>query len=141
MRFSLTSDHRDFFSKYRFIEFEEILTEEQAEKLVESAEKTIASRLKMARHSQPEHLEEEIYRAGYDLWREDAVFKSLTHKLPLAELASELFQARPIRLAFDQYIESGKYLPKALSTTATLEQRSCFKPLVGGALLLLSGID
>ena len=42
MRFAITADHREFFSKNQFIEFEGMISLDQVADLKENAEKTIA---------------------------------------------------------------------------------------------------
>jgi hypothetical protein len=140
MRFAVTADHRDFFSKKNYIEFENLLSAAQAADLKNHAEQTLANRLRLPLHKLADRPSTELFKAGYDLWRDSDPIKKATHKHGLASLASELFQIVPIRLGFDQYLLSSPGSPSPLSQASTLQELSCLSPLSGALILVLEDL-
>lgn len=130
MRFTFTPDHREFFRKHGYIEFEGILSAQQAELLDQKAEKLLEKRIPLGSDTLS------LYKAGYDLWREEEVIKKATQKLSITHIASELFNTSPLRIAFDQYCRVASPTPP-FSTALTLAEVSCVKPLAGAVLFLL----
>lgn len=141
MRFAITADHREFFSKNQFIEFEEMISLDQITDLKKNAEKTMAARLRIP----PEKLKQisapEIYQAGYDLWRDNAEIKKITHKHSFAALASELMQIVPLRYGFDQYFAMTKCTVSPYDVPSSLQDISCLTPLAGALLLPLQNLN
>ena len=78
MRFSLTADHKEFFVKNRYIEFEGLLTADEAAPLQANLSE------------------------GRDLWRHSPGIKKIVHKRQLASVAAQLSDRKQLRLAFDQ---------------------------------------
>lgn len=130
MRFALTSDHRDFFIKNHYIEFEGLFPEDQIALLKKSAQETMASRLK-------DKSANEFILAGYDLWRNNGVIKKIVLKSAVAKLASDLFQATPLRCAFDQYLCTEQKSAPIFSEPCSLQETSCLSPLAGALILPL----
>jgi hypothetical protein len=142
MRFAITADHRDFFTKNRYIEFEGILPLDQAALLKKHIEETIAKRLRIS----PEKLQEknapELYFSGYDLWRDNEEIKKIAHKQAFASLASELMQTVPLRYGFDQYFATYKCnAASPYDLPFSLQDISCIYPLAGGLLLPLQDLS
>jgi hypothetical protein len=142
MRFAITADHREFFTKNRYIEFEEILPNDQVALLKKNAEETIAKRLRITPEKLKEKNAPELYSAGYDLWRDNEEIKKISHKQAFSSLASELMQAIPLRYGFDQYFAT--YQCSATSpydVPYSLQDISCIHPLAGGLLLPLQDLS
>jgi hypothetical protein len=137
MRFAITSDHREFFSKNHFIEFEGLIPLAQINSLKTQAEETVALRLRIPTQKLKERPAPEIYQAGYDLWRDSESLKKITHKHSIAQLVSELTQIIPLRFAFDQYFSMTKCTVSPYDVPSTLQDISCLSPLVGGVILPL----
>ena len=140
MRFSITADHRDFFAKNQFIEFEGMLTSEQAAALKKNAEETVAKRLKLSPEKLKQSPAPQIYQAGYDLWRDSDQIKAVTQKNSFASLAAELSQSLPVRYAFDQYFSTTKCTVSPYDVPFTLQEISCLKPLTCALLLPLQDL-
>ncbi len=141
MRFAITADHQDFFTKNHYIEFEGILPLDQVSLLKKNAEVTIAKRLRIPPEKFKEKSAPELYFAGYDLWRNNEEIKKIAHKQAFASLASELMQAVPLRYGYDQYFAT--YQCNAASPydlPYSLQDISCIHPLVGGLLLPLQDL-
>ena len=140
MRLALTADHKEFFLKNNYIEFEGLLTPEQVTILKKNAEEALASRLKLNTSRLKDQPTKELFQAGYDLWRDNAAIKKTVHKKEFALLASELFQTIPIRCAFDQYICTTQGSASPFSEVLTLQESSCLTPLAGALVLPLDDL-
>ncbi len=136
MRFALTSEHRDFFQRNGFIEFEGIFSEEQLTHLQQLSEQVIQTRLSTPRIEKTPT--PTLYREGYDLSRESLNLQRTLYKRPLCEIASELFQTKPLQLGFEQYFAITTHSEPPLQLYASLSDLSCVKPLAGGLFILFS---
>ncbi len=140
MRFAFTLEQRDFFGKNRFIEFEGILSSSQAALIEKQAKELLFRRLGIPSSQWDTLPPLSLYKAGFDLWREAVTIKKATQKLPIAHIASELFNTDPLRIAFDQFCItcfSASPFEKSLSLT----EISSIKPLAGGILFLLEDLS
>jgi hypothetical protein len=140
MRFAITADHREFFSKNHYIEFEEIISLEQIATLKNQAERTLATRLHISIEKLSKKPAPEIYQAGYDLWRDNEAIKKITHKHAFAALAAELMQVIPLRYAFDQYFAMTHCTVSPYDVPSSLQEISCLNPLAGALLLPLQDL-
>jgi hypothetical protein len=142
MHFTITADHRFFFTKNHYIEFEGIIPLDQVSLLKKNAEETIAKRLRISPEKLKEKNAPELYFAGYDLWRDNQEIKKITHKQVFASLASELLQASPLRYSFDQYFATFQcHAASPYSIPYSLQNISCIQPLAGGLLLPLNDLS
>lgn len=134
MMYSLNTSQRDFFSKHRFIEFEDLLSETEAAVLLKQIEAEIGKRL-------PSPLAEksprELYLASRNLWRTNGEIKRLLFKKQIHQLASLLFQKKEIRLAFDQALLTRGVLGPIFPKNFTLQEASSFQNMVGGVMINL----
>ena len=48
----------------------------------------------------------DLFREGYDLWRDSESFRKMTQKQTLLNVAAELFEKWELRIAFDQYFST-----------------------------------
>lgn len=120
MRYALTAEQKFFFSKSRYIEFENLLPEAACRQALELVEEQLR-RLKVPRTR--------------DLSRDLIMLRRLVVKQLPHSVACELLLAGPVRLAFDQF-----YSNLALQTgTVTLPSMSSLQPTLGGLLVRLSG--
>lgn len=134
MRFSLTADQKHFFSQEKHIEFEDLLSESEAEELRIHADRLVAKRMNLPsiEHTPPS----DIFLAGRDLWREDPFIKKSLFRQEFAELASLLFGQKLVRLAYDQYVRTAELTGSSPYPSCTsLDQASCLQK-VSGALIL-----
>lgn len=140
MRLALTADHKEFFLKNNYIEFEGLITSDQVAILKKNAEEALASRLKLNAARLGNQPVKELFQAGYDLWRDNVIIKKTVQKKEFAILASELFQVLPLRCAFDQYIYTSQGSVSPFSETLTLQESSCLTPLAGALILPLDDL-
>jgi hypothetical protein len=138
MRFSLTSDYRDFFLKHHYIAFNPFLTEEQASDVAREALEVLGKRLRIPAYKLASASAEMLFKEGYDLSRDSALIKNTAHKLMLAEISSELFQTIPLRYGFDQFIAGQTGTASPFESPSSLQQSSCFRPLVGALWITLN---
>ena len=140
MRLTITFDHREFFNKNHYIEFEGIISPDQAAALKKECEEVIAKRLQLTPARLHQCPAPQIYQAGYDLWRDSGSIKKSTQKNTFASLASELTQVLPIRYGFDQYFATTKCTVSAYDVPLSLQEISSMKPLACGLLLALNDL-
>src|SRR5262249_21679004 len=141
MRFAITADHREFFKKNNYIEFENILPIDQINSLKKNAEETIAKRLNLPVNKLKEKTAPEIYQAGYDLWRDSEEIKKITQKQAFATVAAELFQTLPLRYGFDQYFAMFQCTAGSpYDVPSSLQEISCMHPLAGGLIFPLQDL-
>lgn len=138
MRFATSSEHRDFFTKKGYIEFDDLLSEEEADKLKELGRAILGRRLAASPTEVMRKSSLGLFMAGRDVWREEAQIKALFFKSRLSEIASSLFKTVPLRLAYDQWIETGHVHDFPFSHPASLQDVSSFQSLVGGLIIQLS---
>ncbi len=138
MRLAITPDHKEYFKKNQYIEFEGLLSPAQVAALKKNAEETLSSRLKLPTAKLKEKPAAELFQAGYDLWRNNETIKKTVQKKDFALLASELFEILPIRLAFDEYIHTTQGSP--FQEAWSLQETSCLSPLAGALILPLEDL-
>ncbi|HEV3269877.1 MAG TPA: hypothetical protein VGZ69_04425 [Candidatus Rhabdochlamydia sp.] len=127
MRLFLTDDQKEFFQKHRFIEIEGLFSLEKIAQIEKLSDLTLTKRL---------HAKNSPLLQGYDLWRDNKELKEILHNRSLIKIIAELFNAFPLRIAFDQYIKATS--PSPIQATWALEELSCIKPLAGSMLIPLS---
>lgn len=132
MQFTLTKDHQFFFSKHKHIEFEEIYSSETCASAKDFLDRLAEKRLKKMIVSRSP---EELFSVGHDVWRD---YPNLSLSRPAALLAAELFHAKQLRIAYDQYFRTMQPVSPPLKEAATLQSISSFQPIVGGLLVRLT---
>ncbi|MGE5196293.1 MAG: hypothetical protein ACM3JI_03060 [Anaerolineae bacterium] len=139
MRFALASEHQDFFSKHHYIEFEDLISLNDVENLKQSIETTLAKRLHCKVQDLDNRSEQDLYKAGRDLWREDLNIKKTLFRPEICEIASSLFSKNPLRLGFDQAFRSSSFKREDLfKPPLSLQEISCLKDLCGAFIVRLS---
>ena len=96
-RYSLLSEHISFFTKHGAIDFEELITEAEADCLKKGA-------------------------STYNLWQQSEECKKIIAEKRLGKIAGELTSSKTIILAFDQKLEPGHY---SLQTMSCLRPLVC----------------
>lgn len=133
MKFALQGEHRDFFGKNGYIEFEGILSAHDVNNLKEAIDYVLTDRLKNLVNKTPQ----ELFMAGRDVWRDSILIKKWTTSPTLSEIASSLFKIKPLRLAFDQALRTGMSTSPFLKATS-LQQISSLRTIIGGLMIPLS---
>lgn len=149
MKSSVESEHRQYFRKNHRIEFDGLLTPSQVEEINGGLAEALASRLHVKAPRAFFETAEQTFNAGRDLWRHNDVLKKYATSSRLAEIASELIEYKPLRLAYDQFYPSlHSNVPLQLSSTPyrdlirqprSLKEISCVQGILGGLILCLDG--
>ncbi len=138
MKFAVHFQHRDYFNKQGFIEFQDLLSPAQLDPLNHSIQEVLAQRMNIPVIGLSEAQPQLLFLQGYDLWRSNPTIRKTVASPKLAEIASELTQQQPLRLGFDEYFPSPlNYLE--LLKQGDLNGLSCIQGIVCGLMLCLKG--
>ncbi|GAB4190724.1 MAG: hypothetical protein Tsb0015_12170 [Simkaniaceae bacterium] len=145
MNFAVDRSHREFFFKHRFVEFEGLLSEEEADRLREAIFQTISNRLRK-KPPLEESSAREVFLEGHNLFTDNKLVRKYVLRRNFAEIASSLLGIRPLRIAFDQFIYTReneslfheKEISKVLPNEISLHQMSSVEPVVCGCILNLA---
>jgi hypothetical protein len=129
MQTHLTAQQIRHFAQFGWIEFEEFLPKESCTTFSESIKKTLNRRVKKRWPTA-----EELYKAGRDVWRDDASLKKTLCSKNFSSSVSSLSNKTPLLLACDQWIPEGTTL-----SPLNMEEHLSFQGLICGALLSLDG--
>jgi len=121
MHFAINKHHLRFFYMNHYIEFEGLLTWEDAQAL----------RSELVAIMQEKTL-------TYDMWRHNAAVKRFILSPRLAEIASNLMKVFPLRIAFDLLLSSPGSLEISTEKPLPLCEMSCIQGVVCGCILQLS---
>lgn len=109
----LTKDHLDFFHRHKFLEIEELMSEDDI-------------------HT----INAELDGHHYDLWRTNDTLKKIILKRSLAGIAAELSKIQPIRIAYDRLI-NGPLGKEPLN----LIEMSAIRRVVSGVIIQLNSYE
>lgn len=141
MKFIVDNKHREFFNDNGWIEFEGIVSPEKIHEVYHAVSNVLARRLVLEKGRLDRVPTDALYLNGHDVWRDNEIVKNFVCQRLHAEIAANLVEAVPLRLAYDQVIMSGfnaAYLPPpALKKTLSLEQCSSMQGLLCGFLIAL----
>lgn len=137
VKYAVDNAHREFFSRYRWIEFEELLSPSALAEINDAIDQVLAHRLIVPLGQIGRQDAQSSYSAGRDLWRDHKRIKQLVLQKPFAEIMAELVEERPLRIAFDQVVDVTPPPPKRQPMTLSLEAMTPFRGLVGGLILCL----
>lgn len=149
MKFATAKEHRVFFQKQGWIEFEGLLSNEQLTLANQAIDQILTERLKTT----PDQLNlvssEDLFVKGHDLWRSHAVLRKLATHVRFAEIAAELTEKKSLRLGYDQLFvvqhpfqisqQEPPLYSDFLSKTLSLEAVSCLSEVECGLLFALGG--
>lgn len=148
MKFSTAKEHRDFFQKHGWIEFEEFLSYQQLAELNQAINKEMAKRTGDLEEKVPFLSSEKVFLQGRDLWRGNDFIKKFVVQPRLAEVVEELIEKKPLRLGCDQLFppcqealfpqESSQIYSKFLKQTETLQAVSCYQGIACGMMIALN---
>ncbi|HSW86618.1 MAG TPA: hypothetical protein VLG49_03865 [Rhabdochlamydiaceae bacterium] len=138
MRFVTASDHRFFFTQHRFLEIEDLISVQEAEKIKLNVQAILEKRLKIDPLKLTRASPIELFKAGRDVWREAPFIKKVISKSKIGTIASELFNETPLRLAYDQLFLSNNVSSSFFERPSALQHNSCLKRIVGGLMLRIS---
>lgn len=131
MKFSISSEQRDYFIKNHFIPFSHLLNEGELAELNQSIDSLLAN--------SPKNF------PLRDLWRSCPQVKKIANSKRLLQVAFELIQKKPLRLAFDQLMlesnKQSKHITPILIHQGSFQQISCINYLQGLFLLCIRSTD
>jgi len=132
MRFKIVGDHRNFFSKERSIEFEDVFDLDQIVALSKLIDQTLAQKSrKLIETETPDQL----FKVGRDLWLDSQEIKHFVCNKRFAEIAAQLFDQKFLQLAFTQVFRSIRQTGLTILPPSSLQQISCIQPLAGAAII------
>lgn len=145
MKYSTAKEHRDFFHKNRIIEFEGLFSDELAKAMSQGIEQVLATRLKCPQEKLKSTPPEELFLQSRNLWMESEAVKKGVMQHQLGQIAFELFEQKPIRFGYDQYLPFyrsaplKKEIPYAtfLKHPHSLEEASPIQTAIGGLMIAL----
>lgn len=147
MKFAIAKEHRDFFRKQGWIEFEDFLSADQLVQANQAIDQVLAERLQLHVEQLNQLSSESSYLQGRDVWRSNPFLRKLVTQPRFAEIASELIETKPLRLGYDQVLPapySFKFSqPKQqvyahfIEQTTSLEAVSCLQGVLCGLILAL----
>ncbi len=149
MKFAITKEHRDFFQKQGWIEFEDFLPSNQLRLVNQAIDQALAERLNIP-IEQLHHLSSDVfYLQGRDIWRSNEGLRKFVTQPRFAEIASELIERKPLRLGYDQLfparypstlspqVHSHSIYSRFIGQTINLEDVSCLRGIICGLMLSL----
>ena len=147
MHFAIAPEHLEFFYRHHYIEFDDLLTETEADQLKKAIGETLEKRLNFSPDKLMQADVETLFMAGHDTWRDDDRIKKVVLRPRLAEIAASLMKKRQLRIAYDQVFgtpnspldpEKLKSMPPLFHKHTSLGQTSSFQSVVCGLMLHLS---
>jgi hypothetical protein len=149
MKFATAKEHRNFFQKQGWIEFEGLLSSDQLALANQAIDQVLAERLNIPSERLQLLPSEKMYLQGRDIWRSNFVVQKLATQMRFAEIVAELIEKKPLRLGYDQFFPSRQQASYAqepssiyshfLEQIASLEEVSCLRGVACGLLLALGG--
>jgi hypothetical protein len=143
MSLAVVREHRDFYRKHKWIEFEELIAPQNQERFSEEIKKALSDRLKTPPQKLASISATKRFAAGHDLWRASSLLKKITLGKRLAEVAGELVEIKPLRFGYDQLIffppkqEAADPSLKFLDNNPTLQEISSIQNIVCGMMLCI----
>lgn len=135
MKFATAKEHRNFFNKHHLLEVEDIVPSDQLQALLSGITETLAKRMHVKINELYHQDQSRIFAEGRDLWRASTVVKKLVTSRSPAEIASELFMQKVVRLGCDQLIP----FITPWNKTSTLEEVVSLQGIICGLVLGLKG--
>lgn len=145
MKIAVAKEHRDFFRKNGWIEFENLLSDQQLNALNQAIDESLAERLSVPIDKLGAVSPEKAFLQGRDLWRSKEQLRKLACLPRFGEVVSELVDLKPLRLGFDQFLPSiaGKQMAqcpsysKFLHPSIEFENMSSLRGIAAGLLIAL----
>lgn len=150
MKFSTAKEHRDFFQKQGWIEFEGLISNDQLNLANEAIDQVLSERLNVSTERLRTLSSEKFYLQGRDLWRSNPLLQKLVTQTRFAEIAAELIEKKPLRLGYDQFFPARHQISSSKDTSQIysqfLEQTaipiqlvSCLQGVACGLIISLGG--
>ncbi|MBA2726971.1 MAG: hypothetical protein H0U49_02215 [Parachlamydiaceae bacterium] len=148
MKFAITADQRQYFHQHQLLELEGLLSGSQIKHLTSAIEASVFKKKDTPGVKYINLPVDELFMAGYDVWRTDPAIAKIVTDVKYAEIAGELTHSRILRLGYDQWFPANPVEPrkksadslyyKMLSKTASLRNVCCLQGVRCGIMLCLS---
>lgn len=138
---AVAREHRDFFRKNGWVEFDAFLSEKDFSTLKDEVDQALCSRLNVKNENLPHVATEQRFKHGRDLWRTHAALRKTVLSLQLAAVAAELLEQKILRYGYDLLIpgQKGRENPHLLPDKVTLADISAIQGIIGGVFICLDG--
>jgi hypothetical protein len=145
MKFAIANEHRKFFQKNGWIEFDDLLSADQLAIMNREIDQVLATRLDTSPGNLKTFSSEQIFLKGHDLWRSSPSLSQCTLFPRFGEIATELIEKKPLRIGYDQlYPPSNTIstLPAStydsfLSRESSLDSMCCLTDVACGLIFAL----
>ncbi|MDR3624189.1 MAG: hypothetical protein P4L16_03495 [Chlamydiales bacterium] len=146
MKWTITTQHKDFFESHSFIAFEEFLSKEQVELAADLVKEFLCNHFHIPKDTFFTLTPEDVFLASRDLSRNMPILRKIICNKQLGSIAAELMLKKHVRLGFDQIISTtqlpyqgkNEFFSKLLNKEHRLPEISSIQGILGGALILLS---
>lgn len=138
MRILLTSQQISFFREKGWIEFENLLSEEECRRARLSCRLILTKRLKTTAERLIHTPLPSLFLAGRDAWIEDAYLKKVSLRRRYAELASELTSVKTLRLGVEQIVYTTSPIYPPYQQPISLEESLSIQTMQAALLLRVS---
>lgn len=148
MKFSVAYEHRQFFRKENYIEFDELLSPNQLAELTKAIDSTLATRLSVDESGVKRQPADKVFMVGHDLWRTNEGLKRIVMHPHLSTIAAELVETKDLRLGYDLLFpdlarrfhdtRGENLLEKFLKKTHSINEMSSLEGIACGLLICLS---
>lgn len=149
MKFATAKEHRDFFQRNGWIEFENFLSTDELTQVNQAVDQALAERLNTPPEKLRQLSSDKLYLQSRDLWRVNTSLRKFAIQARFAEIASELIEKKPLRLGYDQLIPV-RYPTKLseqvhhvythfIEQTVDLATISCVQEVLCGLIIALGG--
>lgn len=143
MKFATAKEHRDFFIKQGWIEFEDLFSPAQCITIDEAILEIVNRRMLASKHKLISS--ESFFQYGFDVWRDNPELKKWVMSPRLLDIIADLLNKEILRLGFDQFFSvvpvnclqeasSSEFLQHNLS----LKDFSCVYGICGGVMIALN---
>jgi hypothetical protein len=145
MKFALSTEHREYYTKHGLLELEELLTPAQVDGINQAIQAVLADRLQVSEVALNKQTPSSLFHASRDLWRgDDGIRKIITHR-NLIDIVFELVKTKSVRLGFDQLLLPASDLPTEdfsfatfMNSKLSLKEFSCIQTSLGALVLCLT---
>lgn len=146
MKYAINIDHIRFWREHQCLILQDLFSPAQVEQLLDGINAVFTRRLGVLwRHEAPDQL----FVEGRDLHCDNETIMRIICQKKIVTILSEVFDCKPLRLGFDQYLPANIKDPtqvedpygEFLRQGGSLDQISCLKGIAGALLICLQEPD
>lgn len=143
MKFATAKEHRDFFQKQGWIEFEDLFSLSQCVTIDEAILEIVNRRMLASKHKLISS--ESFFQFGFDVWRDNPELKKWVMSSRLLDIIADLLNQETLRLGFDQFFSfisknplQESYSSEFIQHNLSLKEFSCVHGICGGVMIALN---